>query len=52
MRSMCSLVDILGEDTELPVECQGELCHLRKITAETLRRDLLPIRETYVRVIP
>jgi hypothetical protein len=24
IRSFCSVVDILGEDTELPVECQGE----------------------------
>jgi hypothetical protein len=24
MRSRCSLVDILGEATALPVECQGE----------------------------
>lgn len=24
MRSFCSLVDILGDDTALPVECQGE----------------------------
>jgi hypothetical protein len=32
MRSMCSLVDILGEGTAFLVECQGDLLRLRKIT--------------------
>jgi len=37
MRSMCSLVDILGEDTALLVECQSDLLRLRKIT----RREIV-----------
>src|ERR1700733_11701047 len=32
MRSCCSLVDILGEGTLLPVECQGEQASRRQVS--------------------
>src|SRR5712692_3027005 len=53
MRSFCSLVDILGENRSLPVECQGELLYdesrVDACSEVIAGADVSPHGETYGR---